>query len=91
MEARDLVAGLAPVCVFVMMACIGLDLVPAQFRALLRAPKPLLVGIAGQLLVAPAAGFALAAHEAMLRISNIFFRVHLFVWGSTQARDHDSI
>ncbi|MBL8488030.1 MAG: bile acid:sodium symporter [Rhodocyclaceae bacterium] len=61
MEARDLVAGLAPVCVFVMMACIGLDLVPAQFRALLRAPKPLLVGIAGQLLVAPAAGFALAA------------------------------
>ncbi len=61
MVARALVADLAPVCVFVMMSCIGLDLAPAQFRALLRSPKPLLVGIAGQLAVAPAAGFALAA------------------------------
>lgn len=56
-----MISSLLPVCVFVMMICIGLELVPEQFRALLRSPKPLLVGMLGQLLVAPAAGFAVAA------------------------------
>lgn len=61
MNAGELVGSLAPVCVFVMMSCIGLDLAPDQFRALLRAPRPLLVGLFGQFLAAPAAGFGLAA------------------------------
>lgn len=60
MSGTALLGWLLPVCVFVMMMCIGLELAPRQFLDLWRRPMPLLAGIGAQLLLVPAVGFALA-------------------------------
>jgi BASS family bile acid:Na+ symporter len=49
---------LVPACVFVMMICIGLDVAPARFAALLRTPRPLVLGLLGQLVIGPVCGIA---------------------------------
>mgnify|MGYP000689264843 CR=1 FL=1 len=51
---------LLAVCVFAMMLCIGLDFSLAHWRALMRAPRPLWLGILAQNLVVPLLGFAIA-------------------------------
>lgn len=60
MEAQEFLHWLVPSCVFVMMACIGLDVAPVRFVNLARAPLPLLLGVLGQLLIGPACGFFVA-------------------------------
>jgi BASS family bile acid:Na+ symporter len=51
---------LLAVCVFAMMLCIGLDFSLHHWRALLRAPRPLWLGMLAQNLVVPLVGFAVA-------------------------------
>jgi BASS family bile acid:Na+ symporter len=51
---------LVPACVFVMMTCIGLDVATVRFAKLLRTPRPLLLGLAGQFLVGPLCGLVVA-------------------------------
>ena len=60
---RSVPADLQPllaVCVFAMMLCIGLDFSLAHWRALMRAPKPLWLGMLAQNLLVPVLGFAIA-------------------------------
>ena len=49
-----------PLALFVIMFGIGLSLRTADFRAVLRTPRALAVGLSAQLLLLPAIGFTLA-------------------------------
>ena len=60
MDLQAWMCGLLPVCLFTMTTLIGLDLIPGSFSALLRAPRPLVVGLVGQVLLVPVCGVALA-------------------------------
>ena len=51
---------LLAVCIFTMMLCIGLDFSLLHWRALLRAPRPLWLGLIAQNLIVPLAGFTIA-------------------------------
>ncbi|MBS3941551.1 MAG: bile acid:sodium symporter [Actinobacteria bacterium] len=61
MEQNPLVEIGLPVALFVIMVGIGLTLTTADFRREARTPKGAIVGSVAQLLVMPAAGFAIAA------------------------------
>ncbi|HKX94933.1 MAG TPA: hypothetical protein VJM48_09545 [Methylibium sp.] len=59
-EPRSVLSWLLMASVFLMMVCVGMGLSLAHFKALVRQPRPLWVGLACQLVVAPACGLALA-------------------------------
>lgn len=50
-----------PAAVFLIMVALGLTLSGSDFRRLVDAPRPVAIGLFGQLLVLPAVGFAVAA------------------------------
>ncbi len=50
---------LVPVLLFIIMMSMGLELVPRDFRRALEVPKPVLVGLTGQILILPCLGFAI--------------------------------
>lgn len=49
-----------PVSVFLIMVALGLTLTGADFRRLIDTPRPVVVGLLGQLLILPVLGFAIA-------------------------------
>ena len=49
-----------PLALVVMMVCMGMELVLADFRRVLEMPRATVVGLAGQMLLLPAAGLAFA-------------------------------
>jgi BASS family bile acid:Na+ symporter len=51
---------LVPVCVVIIMAAMGLELTPADFRRVASAPRAATVGLLGQMLLLPALGFGIA-------------------------------
>lgn len=59
-DSAQLLHWLLPPCVFVMMACIGLELEPPQFLTLWRKPRPLIVGLLAQSIWVPLLGFGIA-------------------------------
>ena len=59
-EIRSWLSMLLSASVFLMMVCVGLGLSFGHFRGLARQPRALWVGLACQLLVAPACGIGLA-------------------------------
>lgn len=48
-----------PLILFVVMTCMGLELVPADFRRVVEIPKPVLIGLTGQILLLPCLGLLL--------------------------------
>lgn len=52
---------LVPVLLLVMMICMGMELVVADFRRVVEQPRATLVGLGGQMLLLPAVGVAFAA------------------------------
>jgi len=49
-----------PLLLFVVMMSMGLELVPADFRRVAEIPKPVAIGLTGQILLLPCLGLALA-------------------------------
>lgn len=56
----DVIGTLLPLALAVIMFAVGITLVPADFSRLVSQPRPVIAGMIGQLLVLPAAAWALA-------------------------------
>jgi BASS family bile acid:Na+ symporter len=62
MESTILTQVVVPVCLFLIMFGMGLSLTVNDFSRVLRFPKPIILGLAGQLLLLPAVGFLIASY-----------------------------
>ena len=74
----------------VVMFAIALDLKPDHFRALLRAPKPVIAGFLSQFLVLPAATYllVLAVQPRPSQLRRVLFEHRLPHVGPTAGHDH---
>lgn len=61
MEQSVLAEVVLPISVFAVMVVLGLTLSVADFRRLITSPRPAVIGLAAQLIVLPALGFAIAS------------------------------
>ena len=64
MESSILTQVVVPVCLFLVMFGMGLSLTLADFSRVLRYPRPIFIGLVGQMLILPLIGFAVAMSVA---------------------------
>jgi bile acid:Na+ symporter, BASS family len=62
MESTILTQVVVPVCLFLIMFGMGLSLTLSDFSRVLRFPKPVAIGLIGQLLILPIVGFLIATY-----------------------------